>query len=211
MNVTPDDAAEALPGPLPPGEHILWAARPARRDVLRHLLRFRVFLGLCALLAVWPVVAALDGGYSLPAALPAALLFIPVSLPVILFLRLIARIVANHTLYVVTDRRVIFHVGYVFTRTVNIPLAQVREAKLRLHSGGVGDIQLDISPHAPVGYAALAPHARLVRILRPTPLMRVVPEARAAALALTDALMRARPGMRHSTAEDVDAAGALPA
>lgn len=82
---------------------------------------------------------------------------------------------ARHTLYIVTDRRVILKVGYVYTRVVNIPLGRIRGLSLRRQSGGAGDIQLDLEPGAKLAWATLAPHARLLRFVRPAPLLRAAP------------------------------------
>ena len=207
MNVAPDIAAEALPGPLPPGERILWAARPTPRAILRHLLRARLFLLPVAVLAAWPVLAALDAGLPIAAALPAALLIVPLALPVIGLAWLLARTVSAGSLYIVTDRRVVLHVGYVYTRTINIPLALIRHVAVRPYGDGTGDIQLDIDRRSGVGYAALVPHARLARLSRPTPLLRCVPDAERAAGQLVLALARRAHGPRPVHAGDVAPTG----
>lgn len=191
-------ALELLPGALPDGERVLFAARPARGAVLRHLFKGRWLAGGAAGLAIWPVLAALDAGYPLLRALPAALLFLPLALPVAALLWLFARLVARHTLYVATDRRVILHVGYVFTRTINMPLTEIRDLSVRALEDGLGDLQLTIDRAAPVGYAALFPHVRLGRPFTPTPVLRCVPDAQSAAEELALALTRARPGFLRS-------------
>ncbi|MEQ8406334.1 MAG: photosynthetic complex putative assembly protein PuhB [Oceanicaulis sp.] len=204
--VPANEAREALPGPLPEGERVLWAARPPFGAILRHMFKGRWLAGAAGVLAIWPVLAALDAGYPFARALTAIVLFAPLALPVGVLLWIAARLMARHTLYVATDRRVILHVGYVFTRTVNLPLSQVRDLSVRPLKGGFGDLQLTIDRAAPVGYAALFPHVRLGRLFTPTPVLRCVPEADGAADALAEALMRVRPGFR--SGEDERAARA---
>lgn len=186
--VDPAEAAADLPGPLPPGERVLWAARPAWGAVARHVFRIRVWAAALALVSLWPFAAAMAAGHDALAATPALLLFAPLAAPVFLGLGFAAWATARHTLYVVTDRRVILHVGYVFTRTVNIPLNRIRALALRPYRDGGGDLSLDLGPRPGIGYAALWPHARLWRIGRPTPTLRALPEADEAARALTAAL-----------------------
>lgn len=200
MNASAEDALAALPGALPGGESVLWAARPAAGDLLRHLFHLRALLVLTSLLAAWPVLAGLDAGLPPAAALPGALLFLPFALPVLGLAWLLARTIARSTLYVVTDRRVILQVGYVYVRTVNIPLRLIRGVAVRPHRGGLGDVQIDVEPGALLGYPVLAPHARLLHLRRPVPLMRAVPDAERAAEALVMALMQAGVPLRRALA-----------
>ncbi|MGJ3231221.1 MAG: photosynthetic complex putative assembly protein PuhB [Oceanicaulis sp.] len=206
--VAEQEAREALPGPLPAGERVLFAARPAFWAIVRHTLKGYWLAGPAAVLAVWPVLAALDAGYPPARALTASVLFVPLALPVVILLGLSARLMAKHTLYVATDRRVILHVGYVFTRTINLPLSEVRDLSLRPLSHGRGDLQLSIDRSAPVGYAALFPHVRLGRVFTATPLLRCMPDAEAAAARLADALMGVRPGFRPEAAAPAGAQAA---
>ncbi|XBQ15410.1 MAG: photosynthetic complex putative assembly protein PuhB [Oceanicaulis sp.] len=199
--VSETEACEALPGPLPEGERVLWAARPPFGGLMRHLFKGRWLAGIVGVLAVWPVLAALDAGYPLARALTAVVLFLPVAAPVAVLLWISARLAARHTLYVATDRRVILHVGYVFTRTINLPLTEVRDLAVRVREDGLADLQLTVDRTAPIGYAALFPHVRLEKIFSPTPVLRCIPDGEQAAAALAEALMRARPGFVAGGAE----------
>lgn len=172
--VPPEAALAALPGPLPAGERVLWAARPDAPALERGLFRRRLVLGLAAILACWPVLSALDAGMSPLAALPGALLFAPFVVPVLIAMRLLSRLAARHALYVLTDRRIVLQVGYVYTRTVNLPLSRVRDVSLRPIGRNAGDLMISVAPGTGLSYAVLMPHARLLRLLHPTPVLRAM-------------------------------------
>ncbi|PRY92042.1 PH (Pleckstrin Homology) domain-containing protein [Hasllibacter halocynthiae] len=200
--LAPEDALAALPGPLPPGEHVLWAARPDAGLLERGLFRRRAVLIVATLLALWPVLTALEAGLPVPVALAGALLFAPFVVPVLVAMRLAARLTARHTLYVLTERRIVIQAGYVYARTVNIPLAAVRDVALRRIGADGGDLQIAVDPDASLTYGALMPHARLLHLLHPTPVLRAVAGVDAA-LPLFAEL--ARPGVRPAEVEAVAA------
>lgn len=208
----PEDVRLGLPGPLPTGETVLFAAKPTFGSLLLHLFHIRIVGVALAIFALIPAWRLLDAGGSLAQVMLSPLLMAPFIFAVLAILFSCAWVMARTTTYIVTNRRVILLVGWAITRMVNIPLKKIVHAGLRERGGGVTDIAITIDPSAKIGWLALWPHNRLRQFTRPVPMLRALPRGEALAEVLTNALMVASPGVRHGAdeAED-DHSGALPA
>lgn len=167
-----------LPGNLPAGEAIVWQSAPDWRAFLRTALFSRgmalYFAGLALL--------ALAGGNALGAVGIAVAGVVLQGL-----LALFAVLVARTTVYTLTNRRVVLRIGVALGKCINLPLAQIGAADLRLGADGRGDIALTLLGKPRLGYAMLWPHARRWRVARPQPMLRAVPDA----ARLADSLARA--------------------
>lgn len=157
-----------LPGELPAGEAIIWQSAPDWRPFLRSALFARglavYFAGLALL--------ALAGGNVLGAA------GIVIGGAVLQgLLALFALLVARTTVYTLTNRRVVLRIGVALGKCINLPLAQIGAADLRLDADGHGDIALALLGRPRLGYVMLWPHARRWRVARPQPMLRAVPDA----------------------------------
>ncbi|MBD8907711.1 photosynthetic complex putative assembly protein PuhB [Methylorubrum zatmanii] len=182
----PEGTLRGMPGPLPEGERILWRGAPTRAGALRHIFHARLvtlwFVATAGLLAA----LAASGGPARAAAVAGPTLL--VGLGALGLLTVFAWLVHRTTVYTITDRRVVMHVGIALPITLNLPLTRIESADLRLFPDGSGDIPLRLPPGERIAYLHLWPHARPWRVSRPEPMLRSVPEARSVAALLAPAL-----------------------
>ena len=183
----PEGTLRGLPGPLPPGERILWRGAPTLSGVLLRAFHARLVMAWFTVTAtVLAVGAAATAG---PArALTMAGTTLLIGLLALGLLTFLAWLVHRTTVYTLTDRRMVLHVGIALPITLNLPLARIESADLRLFSDGSGDIPLLLPPGERVAYLHLWPHARPWRVSRPEPMLRSVPDARSVAALLAPAL-----------------------
>ncbi|CAO4185612.1 photosynthetic complex putative assembly protein PuhB [Methylorubrum aminovorans] len=183
----PEGTLRGLPGPLPPGERILWRGAPTLPGVLLRAFHARLvmawFAGTATVLAVGAAATA-----GLARALTVAGTTLLIGLVALGLLTFLAWLVHRTTVYTLTDRRMVLHVGIALPITLNLPLTQIESADLRLFSDGSGDIPLQLPPGERVAYLHLWPHARPWRVSRPEPMLRSVPDARSVAALLAPAL-----------------------
>ena len=183
----PENTPRGLPGPLPEGERILWQGAPTASGVTMRAFHAQMVAG-------WFAVTALVFG-STSAAEGRFLQALSVSVPTLLIgagalalLVLFGWLVHRTTVYTITDRRIVMHVGIALPITLNLPFAMTEGAGLRLHADGSGDIPLQIKAGERVAYLHLWPHARPWRVAQPEPMLRSVPDAGKVAELLARAL-----------------------
>lgn len=167
-----------LPGDLPAGESILWQGSPEWRTFARSALHTRWISAYFAALAL----LGLASGKLVGAAAAVVGGAITQGL-----LALFAVLVARTTVYTITNRRVVLRIGIALNKCVNLPLAMIGSADLRPQAGGHGDIALNIVGRHRLGFAMLWPHARPWRLAQPSPMLRALPDAQAAASVLARA------------------------
>jgi Bacterial PH domain len=85
--------------------------------------------------------------------------------------------VSRTTLYTLTNRRLVLRIGVALNKCVNLPLAEIETADLKILGDGHGDIVLSLKGPPRLGYILLWPHARSLRFVRPKPMLRAIPEA----------------------------------
>lgn len=181
----PEGTPRGLPGPLPPGERILWQGAPTTRGLwLRvfHAPLAGLWFGACGVGVL--AVAENPAG---TAAVLAGVLGLALAL-----LGILAYAAHRTTLYTVTNRRLVLQIGIALPVTYNLPFGQVESADLRPFADGSGDLPLRLKPAARIAYLQLWPHARPWRVTRPEPMLRSVPGATEAAAILARALAEAR-------------------
>lgn len=167
-----------LPGNLPAGESILWQGSPEWRTFARSALHTRWISAYFAALAL----LGLASGKLFGAAVAVVGGAITQGL-----LALFAMLLARTTVYTITNRRVVLRIGIALNKCVNLPLAMIGSADLRQQHGGHGDIALNIVGRHRLGFAMLWPHARPWRLAQPSPMLRALPDAEAAANVLARA------------------------
>lgn len=185
-----DEASPGLPAPLPAGERLLWRGAPSWRVLARRCFHLGTLTVYFAVLVAWRFVSALLDGGGLAAALHATLWTLPLAALSLGLLALLAWLVAVNTVYTLTDRRVVMRVGVVLTVTFNLPLRRIEAARLHAWPGGAGDIALQLNANDRIGHFHLWPHARPWHFTRTEPMLRAVPDARALASLLADALQQ---------------------
>jgi hypothetical protein len=109
---------------------------------------------------------------------------------------------AQHTLYTVTNRRVVMRIGIVLTVTFNIPYSRITGANLRLGADGVGDVTLEVERDSRIPYLQLWPHARAWHLRHPQPTLRGIGDVQRVASVLTEAWSQAR-GLRAQASQEV--------
>ncbi|MES2754595.1 MAG: photosynthetic complex putative assembly protein PuhB [Pseudomonadota bacterium] len=159
-----------LPGLLPAGENILWQGSPEWRSLARTAFHTRLIAGYFVALTAIALVFA-DGSYS-GVAITATLGVIGVAL-----LHLIAWGSARTTIYTLTNRRIVLRIGIAVPKCINLPLAMIGSVDLAARPDGTGDLPLTLLGTPRLGFVALWPHARPMKISKPQPMLRAVPGA----------------------------------
>jgi hypothetical protein len=177
-----------LPAPLPPGERVLWRGAPRWTWLAVGAYRVGWVAAYFALLGLWRGASLLATGAPAAEAVETALWFVPLAATAVAILGLLAWLTARATTYTITTRRVVLQLGVAVPITMNLPLARVAAAALRVYGGGTGDIPLTLLPEDRVPYLALWPHVRPWRWAHPQPTLRAVPDAAAVAGVLAAAL-----------------------
>ena len=171
-----------LPGQLPAGEHILWQGAPDWRMLARTAFHVRKVAAYFALLALWGAATGSWTGAAVTLAMGAA----GVGL-----LHLFAWAAARSTVYTLTEKRLVFRYGTALTKCINVPLAMIERADLRLLPRGTGDIPLRIVGRPGLGWLMLWPHARPWAFATPQPMLRAIPDAQGVARMLAERLAAA--------------------
>lgn len=157
-----------FPGPLPAGETLLWQGAPDWRVLARSAMHVRglaVYFGVLAVAAV--ATGRLMGGLTV-----AGLGLVPIAIAYAY-----AYAVSRATIYSITNRRVVLHIGLALPVTLNLPLSRVSAADLRTGSDGSGDLSLTLSGADRFAYVVLWPHARPWRFAPAQPTMRGLRDA----------------------------------
>jgi hypothetical protein len=163
------EPVRGFPGHLPPDEHILWQGSPDWRVLVASALHVRLCLAYFGGLAIW---AALQGS------LTAALILIGSGIVVIALFGLYAYATTQSTVYSLTNKRVVMRIGVALDACINLPLGEIESADLKILGNGRGNIVLSLKGIPRIGYWMLWPHVRSLRMIRPQPMLRAVPDAR---------------------------------
>lgn len=181
-----------LPGHLPPGERILWQGSPEWRALARTAFHTRLIAAYFAILTL----IALVGGSTVGVGMTAALGVVGVAL-----LHLLAWGSARTTIYTLTNRRIVLRIGMAVPKCINLPLGMVASVDLSERADGTGDLPLALLGAPRLGYLALWPHARPLRISKPQPMLRAVPDARTVAALVARTCLAANPDGRMAAVE----------
>mgnify|MGYP002777031845 CR=1 FL=1 len=178
------EPVRGLPEVLPQDEQILWQGSPDWKVMAAHALHLRlvaIYFGGIALLGLMRGDIATAIGVSV--------LGLVVTTMLLLFLWGAART----TVYTLTNRRVVLRIGVALNKCINLPLAEIESANLKPLGGGHGSIVLALKGLPRLGYIMLWPHARSLRIARPQPVLRAIPDADRVAALLFKAVKAVQP------------------
>jgi hypothetical protein len=184
-------APRGLPGPLPPGERLLWQGAPRWGALARQAFHVRKLAIYCGVLLAWRVVADLSDGQPPASAALGAVWLTPLVLGAVGIPALLAWLFSRTTVYTITSRRVVLRSGVALPMTLNIPFRLVGSAALKTYRDGTGDIPLALAGPDRIGYLHLWPSARPWRFARAEPMLRAVPDAARVAEILAQALAAA--------------------
>jgi len=176
-----------LPEELPPGEHILWQGSPRWQALAVeafHLRKLGVYFALLLVLRLGVVLEDHPTALELAKAMGP---FLVLAVSALVGLWAVAWLSARHTLYTLTNRRVVMRIGIVLTVTFNIPYSRIVAAHLRARQPQHGDVAIEIDARNRIPWLQLWPHARAWRLRQPQPVMRGIPDAASVATMLTQA------------------------
>ena len=178
-----------LPGPLPPGESMLWQGAPDWRGVARRVLHVRTLaFYFTALAAIALVRAVLLNTASMWFSLAVLMVLGCVALGL---LCAFAVMVARTSVYTLTEQRIVLRVGVALGGSINLPFRAIESADLRLYPDGTGDIALLLDGRTRIGMNTLWPHVRPWHTRRVQPMLRAIPDAARVARLLGEALAAA--------------------
>lgn len=182
------DIPRGLPDALPAGEVLLWQGAPDWISLARrafHLTGVAIYLGV---MNAWYVTSHLVDGAG-ASAFVSALPLMGLSVAAIGLICLFAWLTARTSVYTLTNRRTVLHIGIALPVTFNVPHARIAGAGLGRHREGTGDIALTISGEDRIAWLQLWPHARPWHVKEPQPTLRCIPEPDRVAKLLADAIL----------------------
>lgn len=177
-----------LPGPLPEGEGLRWQGAPKWGALARRAFHVRKVAFYFGLLVLLRIVLLTTGGATLAHVVVSALWLITLGGLAIAILGLLAWAYSRTTVYSITDRRLIIRFGVALPMTVNIPFKVVESAGLKVYKDGTGDIPLTLVKHQRINYIIMWPNVRPWYFMPAQPMIRCIPDAKAVAELLADAL-----------------------
>ena len=185
-----DVPTPGLPEDLPAGEDILWQGSPAARALARSVFHVRALSVYFAILLALRGYNAWSDSHLVAHAAMAVLWLLPLAVAVIAMCYLMAWLTAKTTIYTITTKRVVLHIGVVLDLTLNLPYERLEGVALHLSRDGTGDIPLRIMAPNKIAYVHLWPHARPWRLAQPEPMLRAVPDALKVGRTLSEAMAR---------------------
>lgn len=195
------EPVRGLPGHLPPGERMLWQGCPDWQHLFVNALHVRLVALYFAVMTIW---GAAQGQ------LQSAGVAVVAGLVVLGLFALFAWGVARTATYTLTEKRLVMRVGVALDACINLPLKEIESADLKMLGGNHGNIVLKLKGAPRLGYWMLWPHARSLRIVRPQPMLRAIPDAAKFAEMLFYATQKHQPvAPVGSTETSVRPAGAL--
>lgn len=184
---------KGMPEVLPEGEVLVWQGRPAWWSLARRALHIRKVAAYFAILVIWRVAAGMSDGFSLSGSSKNTLMLMGLSVVAICIVALLAFAFSRTTVYSITNRRVVMHIGIALPVALNLPFATIGAASARIHSDGTADIPLTIVGDGRIAYLHLWPHARPWLLKHPEPMLRCVADGEKVAAILSRALRAALP------------------
>lgn len=185
---------------LPEGERLLWQGRPTVQGLAVRAFHIRVVALYFAVLFAVRVSMDVSNGHPFADALGGgSRVLLPAGIALGL-LSALAVLYSRTTRYTLTSRRVLLQFGAVLPMTLNIPLAQVARADVRVHRDGSGEFPLTTVGGPRLSYLLLWPHVRPWRLNEVVPMLRCVPDADVLAKTLARSLSAADPPQREAEA-----------
>ena len=162
------EPVRGLPGLLPSDEHILWQGSPDWKQLVAAALHIRLAVLYFAIIVSWAIASG-DSGTAIGVSILGAVV-------VALFVAF-AWGVGRTTVYTLTDKRIVLRIGVALNKCINLPLAEIEAANLKMLGAGHGNIVIALKGAPRLGYVMLWPHVRSLRFIRPQPMLRAIPDA----------------------------------
>ena len=206
----PRTVSRGMPGPLPPGERVLWQGSPDARVLARrtfHIGKLALYFGI---LVAWVAADATMRGEGAMSAAASFGRAAAAAGAVLAIVAAYAWAVARGSTYTVTDRRVVVRIGLALPVTINLPFARIDTAAVRAHADGSGDISLALHARDRLAYVVLWPHVRPWRFARAQPTLRGLADVQPVATLLARALAASADMPAPVLHGDVSAGAAVP-
>ncbi len=185
-----------MPGPMPPGERILWQGAPCWRSLATRMCHIRTVA------LYWGVVIAGTGaasaykGATLNQTLLTVAPILAAAAVALAILLAVAFLTARTTEYTLTNRRIVMNIGVALTATLAIPHRGIRQVAVAVNKDQTGDLPIETKPGYEVAYRRVWPHARPWRLRQAQPMLRSVPQAGVLAALLARTLAAAEADAR---------------
>lgn len=186
------EPVRGLPGVLPDDERMLWQGGPDWKTLVTSALHIRLSAVYFAGIIAW----ALARGDTSTAIGVGSLALIVFAIQL-----LFAWGVARTTVYTLTSKRIVLRIGVALNTCINLPLAEIETADLKPLAQGHGNIVLHLKGMPRIGYVMLWPHVRSLRLIRPQPLLRAIPDAATVGQLLFKAVQQVQPVARAAPPE----------
>lgn len=180
-----------LPQALPDGEKILWQGRPEAGSLAYGTFHLRKLVLYFAAILVLRFTLQLSNGAELSATATSTAGLAGLAAAAIGLLLLYTRLLAQATVFTITNRRIVLRSGVALPLTINLPFARIESADVRMHRDGSGDIALVTDDASRVSYVLLWPMVKPWRWLRVRPVLRGVSQANDVAAVLAAGLVEA--------------------
>lgn len=181
-----------LPEQLPAGEQILWQGSPHARTLAWEAFHLRKLAFYFAIIGALRLGFLMEDGLGAMALAKAMAPFLILAIGGLAIVASLAWLSARHTLYTLTNRRVVMRIGIVLTVTFNLPYSRISGANLRNATNGHGDVALEIDTGSRIPWLQLWPHARPWHVRHPQPTLRAIEAPARVAQLLTQAWSETR-------------------
>jgi len=184
---------KGMPEVLPEGEHLIWQGRPHWRSLARRVFHIRAIAVYFGVLLIWRIASGLPDGFSAAGSMMNTLWLAGLSAGVVAIVALLAWAYSRTTVYSITNRRVVMHIGVALPVALNLPFGQIGAAATRVYPNGTADIALTLLGDGRIAYLHLWPHARPWQLRQPQPMLRCIADGERVASLLARELKAAQP------------------
>ena len=191
MSVMNPGRIRGMPGPMPPGERILWQGAPCWRSLAARMCHIRTVSLYWGVVVAGTAAASAYKGATLSQTLLTLAPMLIAAAAVLAILLAVAFVTARTTEYTLTNRRIVMNIGVALTATLAIPHRGIRQVAVAVNKDQTGDLPIETKPGYEVTYRRVWPHARLWHLRQAQPMLRSVPQAGALAALLARTLATA--------------------
>lgn len=184
---------KGMPERLPDGEVLIWQGRPDWWSLAKRALHLPLIAGYFGLLVIWRVAAGLADGFAATGSWRNTVWLVGLSFAALCIVAMLACLYSRTTVYSITNRRVVMHIGLALPVALNLPYSRIGAAAAKIHRDGTADIPLTLLGDGRIAYLHLWPHARPWRLQHPEPMLRSVPDGARVASLLARELKAAQP------------------
>ncbi|MEM9739446.1 MAG: photosynthetic complex putative assembly protein PuhB [Pseudomonadota bacterium] len=184
----PEEPVAGLPQALPDGESILWQGSPSAIALAIHAFHIRFVALYFVVATAWRITSMASNGAAGADMAGVAATSLATCGAAIAILYAIAWAMARAAIFTITDARIVMRYGSAIRKYVNLPFAKITSADVRRYGDGAGDLAITSEGPGAIGYIHLWPFARPLKLARPQPTLRALPDIAGAANVLKSAM-----------------------